>query len=193
MNYANVKYCDIANGPGVRTSLFVSGCRLHCRNCFNSETWDFDFGSPFTPDVERKILESMGPSYIAGLTVLGGEPMEEENQRALLPFLRDVRRLYPHKSVWMFTGYTYEVVSAGRKHCEVTDELLSLLDVLVDGPYVDDLHDIALRFRGSSNQRIIDLAATRAAQAEAARAGEDASAVEPVPWVDEPVYSTHTM
>lgn len=196
MNYAEIKYVDIANGPGTRTSLFVSGCRLHCKNCFNAQTWDFLFGKPFTPEVQGEILDSLAPHYVHGLTVLGGEPMEPENQRGLLPLLREMRVRYPQasgKTVWCYTGYTLETLAFGAKHCEVTDELLDLVDVLVDGPYVDELHDISLRFRGSSNQRLIDLRATRDAWKAAREAGEDPAQVEPIPWRDDPLFSTHTM
>ena len=162
MNYAAIKTCDIANGPGVRTSLFVSGCTHHCKGCFQPETWDFSYGEPFTQDVIDTILHSLEPDYVAGLTLLGGEPFEPKNQRALLPFLRRVRRELPQKTIWSFTGFTWEELHdpAAYPRCEVTDELLSLLDVLVDGRYVDALHDISLRFRGSSNQRIIDVPKT---------------------------------
>ena len=162
MNYAAIKTCDIANGPGVRTSLFVSGCTHHCKGCFQPETWDFSYGEPFTQDVIDTILHSLEPAYVAGLTLLGGEPFEPKNQRALLPFLRRVRRELPQKTIWSFTGFTWEELHdpAAYPRCEVTDELLSLLDVLVDGRYVDALHDISLRFRGSSNQRIIDVPKT---------------------------------
>lgn len=203
MNYAEIKYVDIANGPGTRTSLFVSGCRLHCKNCFNTQTWDFLFGEPFTTEVEDEILASLEPRYVHGLTVLGGEPMEPENQRALVGFLRRVRERFPRKTIWCFTGYTLGVVAFGAKHCEATDELLGLIDVLVDGPFVQELHELGLRFRGSSNQRLIDMAATRAAW-DAARASLPVNAspeqiratleaVEPVPWQDDPVFSTHAM
>ena len=162
MNYAAIKTCDIANGPGVRTSLFVSGCTHHCKGCFQPETWDFSYGEPFTQDVIDTILHSLEPAYVAGLTLLGGEPFEPKNQRALLPFLRRVRRELPQKTIWSFTGFTWEELHdpTAYPRCEVTDELLSLLDVLVDGRYVDALHDISLRFRGSSNQRIIDVPKT---------------------------------
>ena len=162
MNYAAIKTCDIANGPGVRTSLFVSGCTHHCKGCFQPETWDFSYGEPFTQDVIDTILHSLEPAYVAGLTLLGGEPFEPKNQRALLPFLCRVRRELPQKTIWSFTGFTWEELHdpAAYPRCEVTDELLSLLDVLVDGRYVDALHDISLRFRGSSNQRIIDVPKT---------------------------------
>ena len=167
MNYANIKKTDIANGEGVRVSLFVSGCRNHCKGCFNQETWDFAFGKPFTFDTEDELLEALAPKYISGLTVLGGEPFEEENQRALLPFLRLVNAMYPDKTIWCYTGYVYDVDllpadpatgrAEGRKHCEVTDELLSLINVLVDGPFVLEKRNISLQFRGSENQRILRL------------------------------------
>ena len=162
MNYATIKKTDIANGTGVRVSLFVSGCTHHCKGCFQPETWDFSYGEPFTQDVIDTILHSLEPAYVAGLTLLGGEPFEPKNQRALLPFLRRVRRELPQKTIWSFTGFTWEELHdpTAYPRCEVTDELLSLLDVLVDGRYVDALHDISLRFRGSSNQRIIDVPKT---------------------------------
>ena len=164
MYYGSIKPCDIANGTGVRVTLFVSGCTHRCKGCFQPETWDFSYGEPFTQDVIDTILHSLEPAYVAGLTLLGGEPFEPKNQRALLPFLRRVRRELPQKTIWSFTGFTWEELHdpTAYPRCEVTDELLSLLDVLVDGRYVDALHDISLRFRGSSNQRIIDMAATRA-------------------------------
>ncbi len=164
MNYGTIKYYDISNGPGVRTSLYVSGCTHHCKNCFNEETWDFGYGEPFTPEVANKILDSCGKHYIAGLSLLGGEPMEPANQQALLPFLRTFKALYPDKTVWCYSGYTYEQLSGQepcRCRCEETEEMLSYIDVLVDGEFVQDLYSIALRFRGSSNQRIIDMNETR--------------------------------
>lgn len=159
MFYAEIKEHDIANGEGVRTSLFVSGCRLHCRDCFNRAAWDFEFGAAFTPEVEARILKSLAPAYIAGLSVLGGEPMEEENQRALLPFLQRVRASYPGKTIWLFSGYRFEdaLLPGGIKHTEVTDALLELVDVLVDGPFIRELKSAGLKFRGSSNQRILDV------------------------------------
>lgn len=162
MNYGNIKYYDIADGPGVRTSLFVSGCSHHCPGCFQPETWDFGFGEEFTPEVEDKILASLAPEYVDGLTLLGGEPMEKANQRALLPFVRRVKAAYPQKDIWCYTGYTLEkdLLSESRARCEVTDELLSLIDVLVDGEFVEELRDLTLLFRGSRNQRLIDLPAT---------------------------------
>ena len=153
MNYANIKYYDIANGPGVRTSVFVSGCRHHC------------------------------PDYIAGLSLLGGEPFEPENQRELLPFVRNFKALYPAKTVWCYSGYTWEQLTGAEPspaRCEVTDELLALLDVLVDGRFVQAEHDISLRFRGSRNQRLLDVPKSLAAG-------------QPVWWEDEAVFATHTM
>lgn len=165
MHYGEIKACDIANGEGVRVTLFVSGCTRRCKGCFQPQTWDFDYGRPFTAETEAELLALLAPDYINGLTLLGGDPFEPENQRALLPFLRRVRQRYPHKTIWAFTGFTYEslLTGASRPRCEATDELLGLLDVLVDGPFVERLHDISLRFRGSSNQRLIDLNETRRA------------------------------
>ncbi|MDD5931283.1 MAG: anaerobic ribonucleoside-triphosphate reductase activating protein [Oscillospiraceae bacterium] len=163
MYYGEIKNCDIANGEGVRVTLFVSGCTNHCKNCFQPQTWDFSYGQPFTAETEAHILSLLEPSYISGLTVLGGEPFEPSNQRCLAPFLRRVRERYPQKSIWCFSGFTYEELKQEGSHprCEVTDEMLSLLDVLVDGRFVEELKDISLRFRGSSNQRLIDLNASR--------------------------------
>ena len=163
MHYSTIKDCDIANGIGVRITLFVSGCTNHCKNCFQPQTWDFDFGEPFTEETEEKLLEMLKPDYINGLTLLGGEPMEPQNQRALVPFLKRVREVYPNKNIWCFTGFTYEILKTDGSHprCEVTDEMLSLIDVLVDGRYVDELKDLTLQFRGSSNQRLIDMVKTR--------------------------------
>ncbi len=161
MNYCEIKTCDIANGEGVRTSLFVSGCTNHCEECFQPQTWDFGYGKPFTREVEDQIIRSLQPYYINGLTLLGGEPFEPANQRALLPFLHRVRAACPGKNIWCFTGFTLdgELWQDGSyPRCEATDEMLSLIDVLVDGRYVKALKDISLRFRGSSNQRIIDVA-----------------------------------
>ena len=163
MHYSTIKDCDIANGIGVRITLFVSGCTNHCKNCFQPQTWDFDFGEPFTEETEEKLLAMLKPDYINGLTLLGGEPMEPQNQRALVPFLKRVREAYPNKNIWCFTGFTYEILKTDGSHprCEVTDEMLSLIDVLVDGRYVDELKDLTLQFRGSSNQRLIDMGKTR--------------------------------
>ena len=162
MNYAEIKYCDIANGLGCRTVLFVSGCRNHCKGCFQPETWAFDYGEAFTEEIKQKILESLAPVYVQGLTLLGGDPFEEENQEALLPFVREVKKQYPNKDIWAYTGYVYDtdLIEGGRKHTENTDELLSMIDILVDGPFVEELKDITLKFRGSSNQRVLDLRET---------------------------------
>lgn len=168
MNYANIKYCDISNGPGVRTSLYVSGCTHHCFNCFNPMTWDFKYGKPFDETIEKQILESLKPEYVSGFSLLGGEPMEVVNQRALLPFVQKVKEQFPAKTIWCYSGYTYEELTDSentRCHCEVTKELLGYMDVLVDGEFVQDLYDISLQFRGSSNQRLIDLEKTRKAGA----------------------------
>lgn len=163
MYYGTIKKFDIANGEGVRVTLFVSGCRNHCKNCFQPQTWDFDYGEPFTEKTQEQILEWLEPSYVNGLTLLGGEPFEPENQRALVPFLRRVRERYPQKTIWSFSGFTLEELKDEncRGRCEVTDAMLSLLDVLVDGRFVEELKNISLRFRGSSNQRLIDMNETR--------------------------------
>ena len=165
MHYGEIKNCDIANGEGVRVSLFVSGCTNHCKNCFQPQTWDFEFGRPFTAETEEELLTMLKPDYINGLTVLGGEPFEPSNQRSLLPFLRRVRETYPKKNIWCFSGFTYEELKTDGSHprCEVTDEMLDQLDVLVDGRFVEELKDISLRFRGSSNQRLIDMKKSREA------------------------------
>lgn len=162
MNYAAIKEFDIADGPGVRVSLFVSGCRNHCPGCFQPETWSFDYGQPFTGETEEMLLKLLGPDYIAGLTLLGGDPFEPENQRVLLPFLRRLRQELPQKTVWAYSGYTLEALRREGSHprCQVTDQMLSLIDVLVDGPFIQAEKDISLRFRGSRNQRVIDLRET---------------------------------
>lgn len=160
MKYTNIKYCDIANGTGVRTSLFVSGCTHHCKGCFNPDTWSFEAGWDFNYDVVLDIVKSLEPTYIAGLSLLGGEPMEPVNQEGLLPLVKNVKAKYPDKTIWCYTGYTYEtdlLAPDGKAHTEYTDELLSYIDVLVDGEFVEELKDITLQFRGSSNQRIIEL------------------------------------
>lgn len=149
MNYGAIKTVDIANGPGVRVSLFVSGCRNHCPGCFQPETWDFDFGQPFTKETEEKIINALRPSWIQGLSLLGGEPMEPENQEALIPFLKRVREELPEKDIWLYTGYRLETVS--------DSPMLRLVDVIVDGPFIESEKDAGLAFRGSRNQRIIHL------------------------------------
>ncbi len=163
MYYGDIKNCDIANGVGVRVTLFVSGCRNRCEGCFQPQTWDFCYGQPFTRETEDKILEMMKPSYIKGLTLLGGEPFEPENQKDLLPFVKRVKEVYPDKNIWGFTGYTLEKLLEDGSHprCEVTDELLSFIDILVDGRFEKDKKNLMLKFRGSENQRLIDMNATR--------------------------------
>ena len=190
MNYAEIKHFDIANGEGVRTTLFVSGCRRGCKNCFNEVAWNFAAGKPFTAEVADEIIESLRPAYVDGLTILGGEPMEPDNQEGLVAF---VEREFPResgKTIWCFTGDTWDVelVDGGRHHTEFTDRILRCVDVLVDGPFVQDLHDITLRFRGSSNQRLIDMPETLEAVA-AGIAPADAVRL----WGDERVYATHAM
>jgi len=160
MNYGEIKPTDIANGEGVRVSLFVSGCRIHCKGCFNAVTWDFCYGNPFTKEVEEQILQYLKPEYISGLTVLGGEPFEPENQKVLAPFLQKVKQTYPNKTIWCYTGYIYDqdlLPKDGKKHTEVTESMLSCIDTLVDGPFREELKDISLQFRGSQNQRILKL------------------------------------
>ena len=163
MYYSEVKECDIANGPGVRVTIFVSGCTHHCKGCFNEMTWDFRYGREFTEDDIDKIMKLLEPSYIAGLTLLGGEPMEYPNQQGLLPLLRKVKGAYPDKTVWCYTGYLYEkdILENFCGKWEETNEMLSYLDVIVDGEFVEEQKDISLRFRGSSNQRIIDVKKSR--------------------------------
>lgn len=161
MNYAKINKCDIANGIGVRVTLFVSGCTHACPGCFNKEAWDFGYGEPFTDETKRQILEYLEPQYINGLTLLGGEPMEPQNQRALLPLLKEIKEKYPQKTIWCYSGYTFEELTENsRARCEVTDEMLSLIDVLVDGEFIEELKDISLRFKGSENQRLINLKET---------------------------------
>ncbi len=159
MNYATIKYNDIANGLGVRTSLFVSGCTHRCKNCFNSEAWDFNYGSPFTLQVQNEIINSLKEGYVDGLSLLGGEPFEPKNQEALLPFLQRVKQEVPNKNVWCYTGYLFdkELLQNSRATTKYTLKMLSLIDVLVDGKFVEELKDISLTFKGSSNQRIIDV------------------------------------
>ena len=163
MNYATIKNCDIANGPGVRVSLFVSGCTHRCKGCFNSEAWNFKYGNPFTEEVENAIIASLQGDFNDGLSLLGGEPFDPRNQKALRPFLEKVKALYPNKSIWCYTGYILEtdLLSAnGKAHTEDTIKMLSLIDVLVDGPFIEEQKNISLRFKGSENQRIIDVQAS---------------------------------
>lgn len=157
MNYADIKYCDVANGLGVRVSVFVSGCTHHCKNCFNEVTWDFGYGKPFTEKEIDMIIDYLKPDYISGLTLLGGEPLEHSNQAGLLPLVKKARETYPDKDIWCFTGYDFEKDVLGRMYNEwpETKELLSYIDVLVDGEFIEELKDLSLRFKGSSNQRTI--------------------------------------
>ena len=165
MNYAKIKKCDIANGEGVRVSLFVSGCRNRCKGCFQPETWDFNFGDEFTFEVESELLSALENPSVRGLTILGGEPMEPENQRGLLPFLTEVKKRFPEKTIWLYTGNLYEELAGKcgehRAFIDITEKILSMIDVLVDGRYIEEEKSLGLRFRGSKNQRIIDVNETR--------------------------------
>ncbi|MBQ8289236.1 MAG: anaerobic ribonucleoside-triphosphate reductase activating protein [Clostridia bacterium] len=162
MNYATIKTHDVANGTGVRVSLFVSGCTHRCKGCFNAEAWDFDYGNPYTPEVEELILRALEPSYIKGLSLLGGEPFEPQNQPALLQLCERVKAAYPDKTIWCYTGYDFErhILAGKLGDPEITDGLIHLIDVLVDGEFVEAKKDLKLRFKGSSNQRIIDVQAS---------------------------------
>lgn len=159
MNYATIKFYDVANGTGVRVSLFVSGCRHHCKGCFNAETWDFCYGEPYTQETEDSIIDGLKPDYITGLSLLGGEPFEPENQPALTALLRRVKTQLPEKTVWCYTGYTYDadLAEGGSVFTDVTREMLSYIDILVDGEFIEEQRDLTLRFRGSRNQRILTL------------------------------------
>lgn len=162
MNYGEIKYCDIANGPGVRTSLFVSGCTHHCKNCFNPQTWDFNYGKEFTEKEIQEILDSLEPDYISGITILGGEPLEPQNQKGVLELLKKVRQVYPEKNVWIYSGYLFDKEIVGKMIDTISEtrEILELTDVIVDGRFVEELKSLSLVFRGSSNQRIIDVKAS---------------------------------
>lgn len=159
MNYATIKNCDIANGPGVRVSLFVSGCTHRCPGCFNEVAWDFNYGDPFTEETVEDILKMLRPGYIRGLTLLGGEPFEPQNQGPILGLLRKVKSEMPEKSIWAFSGYLFDrdILSQRLGDWNVTREILGYLDVLVDGPFVEAKKNLSLRFRGSENQRLIDV------------------------------------
>ena len=165
MHYATIKPVDIANGPGVRVSLFVSGCTHRCPGCFNAEAWDFSYGAPFTEETQEELLKALSPDYIEGLTLLGGEPMEPVNQETLLPFIRKVRERLPEKTIWCFTGYDFETDILGRMmpQSETTCQLVPLFDVMVDGKFVQELKNITLKFRGSENQRVLNVQASLAA------------------------------
>ena len=158
MNYGEIKLLDVANGLGIRVSLFVSGCRNHCKGCFNEKTWDFNYGKPFTPQVEEKIIEAMNSPHITGFSLLGGEPFEEENQAVLAPFLEKLKSIFPQKDIWCWTGYVLDrdiLPKDGRKRTEFTDRMLACIDTLVDGPFIEEQSDLSLDFRGSKNQRIL--------------------------------------
>ena len=158
MKYAKIKKTDVANGPGVRVSIFVSGCHHHCEGCFNSEAWDFNYGNDFTEDTIQEIIEAMNHDYITGLSLLGGEPFELVNQKGLLPLLKKVKEVYPEKTIWAYSGFLYDDLI--QMEYPETKEILSLIDVLVDGKFVESLKDPNLYFRGSSNQRVIDMKKT---------------------------------
>lgn len=163
MYYGTIKNCDIANGLGIRVSLFVSGCRNCCEGCFNQDTWAFNYGQPYTKETEDKIIEMLKPEYIDGFALLGGEPFEEENQIELVELLERIKREYPNKDIWCYTGYILDrdlLPEEGRKHTEVTNRMLNCIDVLVDGPFVLAKKNLMLKFKGSSNQRVIDLKET---------------------------------
>ncbi len=168
MHYATIKWTDIANGEGVRISLFVSGCTHRCKNCFNEIAWDFAYGEPFTKEVEERILRELASPFISGLSLLGGEPLEPQNQEALYPFIQRVKALYPQKSIWCYTGFVWDektgTLTATHKNTAVTQALIALFDVLVDGPFIEECKDIRLKFRGSSNQRVIDVQKSLQAQ-----------------------------
>ncbi len=161
MKYAKIKNCDVANGPGVRVSLFVSGCNHHCKNCFNKEAWDFNYGDDFTQKEEQEIIEDLKPDYITGLSLLGGEPFEQVNQERLVSLIQNVKQNYPNKEIWCYTGFTFDTQILGQmikeEHRQTTKQMLENIDYIVDGKFVEELKDPKLRFRGSSNQRIIDV------------------------------------
>ena len=164
MNYGAIKKIDVANGEGVRVSLFVSGCRNACKGCFQPETWNFHFGNVFSAETEEEIIKALEPQHISGLSLLGGEPFEEENQAVLAPFCEKIKEIYPTKNIWCWTGYIYDkdLIKGGRKYTEFTDRLLNCIDVLVDGPFIEEKKNLMLEFRGSENQRILKLAELRA-------------------------------
>ncbi len=162
MNYAEIKYIDVANGPGIRTSLFVSGCNHHCKGCFNEVAWDFNYGKVFDKKVEDEILESLAPEYVDGITLLGGEPLEKVNQEGLLPLVKRIKETYPKKNIWLFTGFLFDKDVMGNmlEKWDVSKELIPLIDVVVDGKFDEELKDLNLKFKGSSNQRTIDVQET---------------------------------
>lgn len=162
MNYADIKRCDVANGEGVRVSLFVSGCTHHCKECFNKEAWDFDYGEPYTEQETERIMDYLAPDYVAGLSLLGGEPMEPSNQEGILPLLRRVKETYPEKTIWCYTGYLFDqdILEKMCRESEITKEIVSYLDIVVDGEFVEAQKNLKVNFRGSDNQRIIDVKKT---------------------------------
>ena len=164
MHYGQIMIADSANGIGMRVSLFVSGCLNRCRGCFQPETWDFDYGYPFTPEVEQQLMDELSHPYYDGLTILGGEPFELQNQPDVARLILRVKEELPDKTIWMYTGYTYDkdLVPGGCRYTDVTDTILDHIDTLVDGRFVEEKKNIRLRFRGSENQRIIDMKKTRA-------------------------------
>lgn len=184
MHYSNIKYNDIANGPGVRTVLFVSGCTHHCKGCFQPETWDFNHGEIFTPEIADELIESLKSPYIKGFTLLGGEPMEPANQEMIIWFLSRLKEKLGDKklSIWCYTGDKFEdlIDENNPRHLPITNEILSYFDVLVDGEFKEELNDITLRFRGSSNQRLIDVP----------KSLKEGKVIE---WIDSPIFSTHSM
>lgn len=163
MNYATIKPFDVANGPGVRVSLFVSGCTHRCKGCFNEEAWDFNYGEKFTQKQEEEILDALKPDHIKGFSLLGGEPFEPKNQEVLAPFLERIKKEYPQKDIWCYSGYDFEKDLLSKRLCDfsVTDRMLSCIDILVDGKFVEELKNLKLRFKGSENQRIIDVKKSR--------------------------------
>jgi len=162
MKYASIKKCDVANGTGIRVSIFVSGCHHHCKGCFNTDAWDFTFGEEYTDEVEEKILASLDRDYVQGLTLIGGEPLEYVNQKGLVSLVKKAKEKFPQKTIWCYTGYKFDddVMNDMMKKWPETEEIVSNLDIVVDGKYDDDLRDLNLRFKGSSNQRIIDVKKT---------------------------------
>ena len=162
MYYGQIMRADSANGVGMRVSLFVSGCTNHCKGCFQPQTWDFQYGEPYTQATEDEILKELARPFYSGITILGGEPFEPENQRVLVGFIRRIRKELPERTIWMFSGNVYEdMLPGGKRYTEVTDEILDNIDILVDGPFEEEKKNINLNFRGSANQRIIDMKATR--------------------------------
>ena len=163
MNICEIKTADVANGVGIRLTLFVSGCTNRCKGCFQPQTWDFNYGREYTQEDEEFIIKELSRPFYDGITLLGGEPFEPQNQRVLVNLMRKVKEKCPNKTIWAFTGFLHDVdlVEGGRKHCEVIDEMLSMVDVLVDGPFIQEKKNLSLRFRGSENQRVIDMNKTR--------------------------------